>query len=86
MSNIKKSMANGLFATAAVAVIALVAAWQFYLFATFKNAQGIADPNGGGTYHLWLAIAAALVACVAGFIVFSISVGYDKDDEMHITS
>jgi hypothetical protein len=86
MSSIKKNMMNGLLATAGVAVVALIAIWQFYLFVTFKNARGVADPNGGGSYHLWLAIAAALVACIAGFIVFSISVGYNKDNEMHITS
>ena len=85
MSNIKKSMTNGLIATAAVAVLAVIAAWQFYLFATFKNSQGVFDA-GGGTIHLWLALGAAAVACVAGFFAFSISVGYNEANDMHINS
>lgn len=85
MSSIKKSLTNGLVATAAVAALAVIAAWQFYLFATFRNSQGVFDANGG-TIHLWLAVGAAVVACVAGFLAFSVSVGYNEADEMHINS
>ena len=85
MSNIKKSLTNGLIATAVVAAFAVVAAWQFYAFATFRNPQGVFDA-GGGMIHLWLAIGAAVVACVAGFLAFSVSVGYSEADEMHINS
>jgi hypothetical protein len=85
MSSIKKSMANGLIATAVVAALAVIAAWQFYLFASFKNSQGVFDA-GGGTIHLWLAIGAAVVACVAGFLAFSVSVGYNEANDMHINS
>jgi hypothetical protein len=84
MSNIKKSPTNGLIATAVVAALAVIAAWQFYLYATFKNSQGVFDP-GGGTVHLWLALGAAVVACVAGFLAFSVSVGHNEADDMHIT-
>jgi hypothetical protein len=65
--------------------IAAIAIWQFYLFVTFKNSQGLVDVQGG-THHLWWAIGAALVACIAGFLVFSVFVRYDKANEMHITS
>ena len=65
-------------------MIALLAVWQFYVFVTFKDARGVELP--GGTSHLWLAIAAAVVACTAGFLVFSVFLRYDRDDEMHITS
>ena len=85
MSSIKKSMTNGLIATAMVAALAVIAAWQFYLFATFRNSQGVFDA-GGGTIHLWLALGAAVVACVAGFFAFSVSVGYNEADDMHINS
>ncbi|HEY9283211.1 MAG TPA: hypothetical protein VIP46_07135, partial [Pyrinomonadaceae bacterium] len=85
MSRIKKSMANGWIATAVVAAVAVIAAWQFYLFATFRNSQGVFDP-GGGTVHLWLALGAATIACVAGFLAFSVAVGYDEADDMHIIS
>jgi hypothetical protein len=65
--------------------IATIAIWQFYLFVTFKDSQGLVDVQGG-THHLWWAIGAALVACIAGFLVFSVFVRYDKANEMHITS
>lgn len=85
MSRIKKSMTNGWIATAVVAALAAVAIWQFYLFATFKDSRGVFD-LGGGTIHLWQALGAAAVACVAGFLAFSVSVGYDEADDMHINS
>ncbi len=40
----------------------------------------------GGTYHLWLAIVAGLIACIASFLVFSVFLRYDENNEMHITS
>ena len=85
MSRIKKSMTNGWIATAVITVIAVIAVWQFYLFATFKNSQGVLDASGG-TIHLWLAIGAAVVACVLGFLAFSVSVSHNEADDMHITS
>ncbi len=85
MSRIKKSMTNGWIATAMVGAIAVIAVWQFYLFATFRNSQGVFDA-GGGNVHLWLAVGAAAVACAVGFLAFSVSVGYDEADDMHINS
>ena len=83
MSHIKKSPTNVLTATLAAA--AVIAAWQFYLFAAFKNPQGAFDAQGG-TYHLWAAIGAVLIACVTGFLSFPVSVGYDGRNELHINS
>ncbi len=83
--NLRKSPANILAAVIGVTSIAAIAIWQFYLFVTFKNAQGLVDVQGG-TQHLWWAIGAALIACLAGFLVFSVFVRYDKDNEIHITS
>lgn len=83
--NLRKSPANVLAAVIGVTSIAAIAIWQFYLFVTFKNAQGLVDVQGG-TQHLWWAISAALMACLAGFLVFSVFVRYDKDNEIHITS
>lgn len=84
MSRINKSMTNGWIATALVAAIAVIAAWQFYLFATFRDSRGVFD--AGGTLHLWLALGAAAVACAAGFLAFSVSVGHDEADDLHINS
>lgn len=85
MSRINKSTTNGLIATALVAAIAVIAAWQFYLFATFRDSRGVFDA-GGGTVHLWLALGAAAVACAAGFLAFTVSVGHDEADDLHINS
>ncbi|MGA9995060.1 MAG: hypothetical protein WBP93_06590 [Pyrinomonadaceae bacterium] len=62
-----------------VAAIAAIAVWQFYMFVTFEDLQG-------GTHHLWWAIGAALIACIAAFLVFSGFLHHDRDDEIHITS
>ena len=85
MSQIKKSLTNGLVATTAVGAMAVIAVWQFYIFATFKTPQGAFDASGG-TIHLWLAVGAAAVACAVGFLAFSVLVGYNQADEMHINS
>ena len=68
-----------------LAALAAIAAWQFYLFATFKDASGAVDVQGG-TLHLWLAIGIAVLVCVGGIFLFSKFLSYDKQDEMHITS
>ena len=83
--SIRKSLPNVLAAVIGVMLIAAVAVWQFYLFATFRNSSGLVDVQGG-TIHLWLAIGASLAACVAGFFVFSVFLRYDKNEDLHITS
>ena len=85
MSIVRKSKAGGLAAAAAMTLLAGLAAWQFYLFASFRGASGAFDTQGG-TYHLWLAVGAALAACAIGFVAFSVLVGYDEKDELHITT
>lgn len=74
-----------LMAVIGLAILGAVAAWQFYLFAVFKNADGVVDVQGG-TVHLWLAIGATLVVCIAGFFLFSGFLRYDRGNEIHITS
>ncbi len=68
-----------------LAIFAAIAAWQFYLFAVFRGADGIADVQGG-TIHLWVAIGIGLVTCVGAFFVISSFRRYDRRNEMHITS
>jgi len=65
-------------------VVALLAVWQFYLFVTYKNQQGVVDIQGG-RLHLWLAVGMGLIACVAAFFVLSAFAQHDKDDDLHIT-
>lgn len=81
----KKNLAKFSASVAGVMLMALVASRQFYLFVSFKNARGLLDTQGG-SYHLWFAIGAILIACVAGFFMFSISLRHERDDFVHITS
>lgn len=81
--HIRKSLTNVLSAVCGVIVIAAVAVWQFYLFVSFRGSHGQMDLQGGAM-HLWLAIGAALMACLAGFLVFSVFLRYDKTRELHI--
>ena len=83
--SIKNRFTKVLVAVISLAVLAAVAAWQFYLFAVFKDAKGV-SAGEGGTVHLWLAIGVALIVCVGGFFLFSNLLRYDQRNEMHITS
>jgi predicted MFS family arabinose efflux permease len=81
----KKRVTKILLAVIILATLAAVAAWQFYLFAVFKDATGAVDLQGG-TIHLAIAIGIALIVSVGGFFVFSRLVRYDSRNELHITS
>ena len=50
-------------------VMAIVASRQLFLFAVFRDAQGLLDSQGG-KYHLWLAFSAGIAACVAGGLMY----------------
>lgn len=62
---------------------AAVTVWQFYLFVAFRDSRGALDVQGGAL-HLWLAIAAAVVACVCVF--YGIFRRINKTEEFHITT
>ena len=68
-----------------LAIFAAIAAWQFYLFATFRGTDGVVDVQGG-TIHLWVAIGVGLATCVGVFFLISSFRRYDRQNEMHITS
>ncbi len=78
MSYVKKNMKNLWGSILGVIFVAAIAVWQFYEFAIFKN--------GSGASHLWWAIAMAILACAVGFLVLSVFLRYDTEDELHITS
>lgn len=63
--------------------MAAIATWQFYLFVAFKNSQGFLETQGG-TLHLWLAVGAAVVACLCAFAAIFRRI--NKPEELHITS
>ena len=62
---------------------AAVAAWQFYLFVMFRDSRGLLDVQGGAL-HLWLAIVAAIVACVC--VCLGLFRRINQTEEFHITS
>lgn len=80
-----KRKRNLLIMVTAVAALATIALWQFYVFATFRNANGQVEIQGG-SMHLWLAFGFALIACMAAIFGASFLLRYDRNDEMHITS
>jgi hypothetical protein len=65
MSYASKSIA----AVVALLVMGLVFSRQLFLFAAFREPQGVMDAQGG-RYHLWFSLAAAALACVAGALMF----------------
>lgn len=79
------SLSKRLIAVLGLALLAAVAAWQFYLFVVFKDVNGTADLQGGRV-HLWIAIAIAALTCIAGVFLISKLLSNDRRDEMHITS
>lgn len=81
----RNSSTSLVIAVIGLTALAAISAWQFYLFAGFKAANGIVDGEGGAVF-LWLAIGSALIACMVGFLVFSKLLRYDKRNELHITS
>ena len=85
MSYARKNLKNVMGAIAGVGVLAAIAVWQFYLFVTFSGTAGTGNAQGG-TSHLWVAVAMAVFACGAAFLVFSVFVRHDDDDDLHITS
>ena len=85
MSYVRKNSRKVFASIAGVIVVSAIAVWQFYRFVTFTNEQGVLDLQGGRG-HLWLAIAMAVLACIASFFVFSVFMRHDRDDELHITS
>ena len=79
MSYARKNMKNVAGSIVGVVVVAALAVWQFYQFVTFNSVQG-------GTGHLWWAIAMTVLACIAAFLVLSVFMRHDSDDDLHITS
>jgi Kef-type K+ transport system membrane component KefB len=83
MSYVRKNSKHVVGSILGVLIVAAIAMWQFYLFATFENNAG---QTGQGTSHLWWAIGLAIMASGAAFLVFSVFLRHDADDDLHITS
>ena len=65
-------------------ILTIIAIWQFYLFATFRDSNGLLESQGG-YLHLWGAIFAALLALIAAFFILLALQRRDREDELHIT-
>jgi len=85
MSYAKKNSRKVFGSIAVILGITAIGVWQFYRFVSFTNEQGVVDLQGG-RFHLWWAIGMAVVACISAFLVFSVFMRHDRDDELHITS
>ncbi len=83
MKQLTKNSPRLWLSATSVVVLLVLAAWQFYLFVTFKS-QGLIDVQGG-RLHLWIAVAATLLASITGFFVVSVLLRYDEKSELHIT-
>ena len=79
MSYARKNLKNVAGSIIGVLAVAAIAVWQFYLFVTANAVQG-------GTSHLWWAIAMAVLAFGGSFLILSVFVRHDTDDDLHITS
>jgi H+/Cl- antiporter ClcA len=84
MSYATKNKKNVFGSIVGVIVVAAIAIWQFYLFVSFEATGDLIGQTG--TRHLWWAIALAVLACGAAFLVFSVFLRHDSDDDLHITS
>jgi amino acid permease len=85
MSYARNNKINIFGSIVGVFVVAAIAIWQFYLFVNFE--PGLGDLSGrNGSNHLWWAIGLAILACGAAFLVFSVFLRHDHDDDLHITS
>jgi hypothetical protein len=84
MSYATKNLKNVVGSIAGLIVVGAIGVWQFYAYVTFKDPNGIINAEGG-TIHLLLAIVMAVFACLMGFLVFSIFLRHDTDDDLHIT-
>ena len=77
-----KNFSNALLLTVGL-LMAAIATWQFYLFVAFRDSQGVLEAQGGAL-HLWLAIGAAVMACLCAFV--GIFRRINTTEELHITS
>jgi hypothetical protein len=84
MSYATKNLKNVTASIIGLVLVAAIGIWQFYLYVTFKDSNGLAKTDGGGM-HLLLAIVMAVFACFIGFLVFSVFLRHDTDDDLHIT-
>lgn len=84
MSYATKNKKNVFGSIVGVIVLAAIAFWQFYLFVTFEATGNSIGQNG--TRHLWWSIALVVLASGAAFLVFSVFLRHDSDDDLHITS
>lgn len=72
-----------LAAVIGLVIMALVASRQLFLFAVFRDAQGLLDSQGG-KHHLWLAFSAGIAACVVGGLMFRFFLRQERDKESKV--
>jgi hypothetical protein len=57
-------------------LMTLVASWELFLFAVMRAPSGLSTE--GGRSHLWLAVIAGIMTCVAGGLMFHFFLRHEK--------
>jgi hypothetical protein len=69
-----------LFSVIGLSLATVIAVWQFYLFVTFKNAEGIADAHAG-IGHFWWAALLFVIGCFVAFVCLRVFLFDDAEDD-----
>lgn len=69
MRYVRKRQTKFVAAVICMIVMMIAASRQLYLFVVFNDAQSLLGTQGG-RHHLWFAVSAALLACLAGGLMF----------------
>ena len=85
MSYLRNSSKTTFISSALLILMASLASWQFYEYATFKHDNGLLNIEGGVSHLVW-ALLLAFLACGLGFFLASRLLRYDAADQLHITS
>ena len=84
MSYAKKNSTRVIGSLLLLLSVVVIAIWQFYKYVTFSDSSGVLKVEGG-SIHLMFAVIMSALACVIAFLVFSVFLSYDREDELHIT-
>jgi hypothetical protein len=84
MSYARKNLTNVVGSIFVMILLIGIAIWQFYRFVSFRDVGGLSNLQGGVMHLVW-SIGMTAFACFIGFLVFSVFLRHDTDDELHIT-
>jgi len=71
------SMSKFVAALIGLLAMSIVTSWQLFWFAVLRDPSGLSTQ--GGRFHLWLAIGASIMACIAGALMFRFFSRHEKN-------